>query len=176
MRKWDKTEKGKAYHKQYHKDWYAKNKERIKEGHKDYGKMWREKNSEKIAAWLMNNRQKIRDQSRIYAVLKRKNPRYRIDASMASMIWQSLKGIKAGRKWEALVGYTLKDLIEHLEKRFTDKMSWKNYGPYWHVDHIKPRILFSYVFPEDKEFKECWALNNLQPLEGIANIKKGSKY
>ena len=28
----------------------------------------------------------------------------------------------------------------------------------------------------DEEFKKCWALENLQPMEKIANIKKGNKY
>ena len=44
------------------------------------------------------------------------------------------------------------------------------------IDHIKPRSLFKYKKPENKEFKECWALNNLQPLEKIANIKKFNHY
>ena len=54
-------------------------------------------------------------------------------------------------------------------------MTWDNYGSYWWIDHIKPRSLFKYEKPEDKEFKECWALKNLQPMEKIANIKKGNK-
>ncbi len=37
-----------------------------------------------------------------------------------------------------------------------------------HAMYIKKR--------QDQEFKECWALSNLQPLEAIANIKKGNKY
>ena len=44
------------------------------------------------------------------------------------------------------------------------------------LDHIKPIILFNFNSPEDKEFQECWALNNLRPLEKMANIKKGNKY
>ncbi len=54
-------------------------------------------------------------------------------------------------------------------------MSWENYGSYWWLDHIKPRSSFNYESPDDKELKECWALENLQPLEKIANIRKGNK-
>ena len=44
------------------------------------------------------------------------------------------------------------------------------------VFHIKPKSLFNYTYPEDQEFKDCWALNNLQPMEKIANIKKSNHY
>jgi len=68
---------------------------------------------------------------------------------MGVLIYQSLRGIKAGRRWESLVGYVLKDLMEHLESQFDDKMNWDNYGTYWHVDHIRPRSLFKYTSPDD---------------------------
>jgi len=102
------------------------------------------------------------------------NPKYRIDKSISTAVCISLNGKKAGRKWENLVGYTLEDLIIHLEKQFDNKMSWNNYGSYWWLDHIKARSLFNYISPEDKEFKECWGLKNLQPLEKIENIKKSN--
>lgn len=94
---------------------------------------------------------------------------------MARTIGECLKGKKAGRKWEHLVGYTLQDLIIHLEAQFDEKMNWSNYGK-WEVDHIKPKSLFVYVSPEDSEFKKCWALKNLQPLEKSANRKKFNHY
>jgi len=61
------------------------------------------------------------------------------------------------------------------EKQYKLK-HYSNYGSYWHIDHIKPKSLFKYISPEDPEFQECWDLNNLQPLEKISNLKKGSNY
>lgn len=114
---------------------------------------------------------------RIYSKKQRdNNPSWRLDKNIVCVISTSLKGIKAGRKWQGLVGYTLEDLRQHLEGQFDKKMSWENYGSYWHVDHIKPRSLFKFTKPEDKEFKECWELKNLQPLERIANLKKHNKF
>jgi 5-methylcytosine-specific restriction endonuclease McrA len=61
-------------------------------------------------------------------------------------------------------------------------MTWDNHGKYekgkkkWQIDHIKPKSLFNFETPEDPEFKECWALENLQPLEAMENIKKGNKF
>ena len=59
---------------------------------------------------------------------------------------------------------------------FNDKMTWDNYGEYWHIDHIKPQSLFNFESFEDDEFKECWALDNLQPLSAEENRKKSNKY
>ena len=95
---------------------------------------------------------------------------------MSSVLNTSLKGKKAGRHWESLVGYTVEDLIKHLESQFNEKMSWNNWGIYWQIDHIKPKSFFKYEKPEDEEFKKCWALENLQPLEKIANLNKGNRY
>jgi len=104
------------------------------------------------------------------------NPQIRLNDGISCVICQSLNGNKNGRHWEDLVGYTLNNLKTHLENLFDKYMSWDNYGYYWHIDHIKPKSLFHFTKPEDKEFKECWTLNNLQPLEAIENIKKGNRY
>lgn len=61
------------------------------------------------------------------------------------------------------------------EKQFDSNMNWSNYGKYWHIDHIYPQSLLPYTSMTDENFKKCWALDNLQPLEKIANIKKGNK-
>jgi len=84
-------------------------------------------------------------------------------------------GDKKGRGWEQLVGYTIKDLMKHLQKRFTDGMSWDNYGE-WHIDHIIPVSKFNFTSTDDFDFKRCWALSNLQPLWAGENMKKHAKY
>ena len=63
----------------------------------------------------------------------------------------------------------------HLESLFTDGMTWDNYGE-WHVDHKKPMALFNFETVDDQEFKECWKLDNLQPLWGPDNLSKGPRY
>lgn len=87
----------------------------------------------------------------------------------------SLKGAKNGRHWETLVGYTLSDLMQTLEKEFREGMTWENYGK-WHVDHIIPLARFQYDSPDDPEFKKAWALSNLQPLWADENFKKRDKF
>lgn len=71
--------------------------------------------------------------------------------------------------------WNLNELMIHLESKFKTGMSWNNYGE-WEIDHIRPDSSFTYSAATDKEFLECWSLNNLQPLWAIENRKKGAKY
>ena len=105
----------------------------------------------------------------------RSDPRIRVDNNISSQIRKSLNQGKSRQSWEKLVGYSLSDLIEHLEASFEDGMTWDNYGE-WHIDHRTPRTWFKYQSPEDPAFKECWALSNLQPKWGRENIQKGNRF
>ena len=164
------------------KRWQKANPEKVRAA----TKKWRDKNPKKVnlmkRTWEKKHPEKLRE-SRKKADAKRLSvPQGRLDNNISNAIGSSLKGKKAGRKWETLVGYTLENLIEHLENLFDDKMNWDNYGKYergkfkWHIDHIKPKSLFHYEIAEDPEFKKCWALKNLQPLEAVANIRKKNHY
>lgn len=76
---------------------------------------------------------------------------------------------------EFLLGYSIDDLCNHLESMFNDKMGWHNYGDYWQIDHVFPKSLLSFKSIHDDNFRLCWSLGNLQPLEKIENIKKSNK-
>lgn len=51
-------------------------------------------------------------------------------------------------------------------------MSWDNMGKYWEIDHIIPLNLFHYNTEQDEQFKVCWSLANLRPLEKIEIANK----
>jgi hypothetical protein len=101
---------------------------------------------------------------------------YKLSRNISSSMSTSLKGNKAGRYWETLVDYNLNDLKQHLEKQFDTEMNWDNYGSYWHIDHIIPKSWFNYSSNDDDEFKECWKLENLQPLKASDNFSKCNRY
>ena len=104
-------------------------------------------------------------------------PKGVLNNRMSVAIWQSVKENKEGRSWEELVGYTLNDLKNHLERLLNSEMNWKKLlGGDIHIDHIKPKSLFNYSSFKDKEFKECWSLSNLQPLERGENLRKYNHY
>lgn len=101
---------------------------------------------------------------------KRKNDNvYRITRNIGSHVYQCLRRNKGGKSWQSLVSFTLEQLIDHLERQFRDGMTWDNYGPYWHLDHIKP-------IAACESFEEAWRLDNLQPLLAKENLHKNSIY
>lgn len=77
-----------------------------------------------------------------------------------------------GSFW-ASVGYTSKQLADHIERQFLPGMGWENRHE-WHVDHIVPIRSFSYESFECREFKACWGLPNLRPAWAIENLRKGA--
>jgi ribosomal protein S27E len=102
----------------------------------------------------------------------------RLSNSVRAAIYNGLKDNKKGRHWEELVGYSIEDLISHLESQFKDGMTWENYGQgkgCWHIDHWIPRSAFYFEYASDLDFKRCWALSNLQPLWGDENAIKNAK-
>jgi hypothetical protein len=100
----------------------------------------------------------------------------RINDAFSSAMYRALREAKSGRHWEDLVGYTLEQLKAHIEKQFKPGMSWDNYGKFtWHIDHKIPVAAFNFDSPECLDFKKCWALSNLQPLEAKKNHSKKDK-
>lgn len=86
------------------------------------------------------------------------------------------KALKGGRKSEPtwkMLGYSLQDFVEHIERQFVDGMSWDNYGQ-WHIDHIVPVTSFSHL-PPNECVKRAWHLPNLRPLWALENMRKNGK-
>lgn len=93
---------------------------------------------------------------------------------MKNSIGQSLNGNKNRHHWEDIVDFTLQELKDYLESLFQSRMTWDNYGQ-WHIDHKRPISSFNITDYKCEDFKECWALENLQPLWAEDNIRKGDK-
>ena len=172
-KKYSQSEKGKTTKKIY----VEKHKKKLKAYHKKYSEWWRKTPIGKASFKQARQKHYYKDlahsrrlQRESYYRRKQKIE-YRINDAVSSSIYDALKKNKRGRSWEKLVGYTLSDLMKHLEKLFQPDMSWDNYGE-WQIDHCIPRSSFSFDSPDDFEFKQCWALENLQPLWAIDNIKK----
>jgi hypothetical protein len=136
----------------------------------------RENRLRKNDEWRRKNIRHVLDMHNIRRAGYRRDPIHRLTNTMRAQLWQVLTKQKGGRHWETLVGYTVSQLKAHLETQFVPGMIWENYGTAWHVDHIRPIASFIYSSPDDPEFKECWALGNLQPLWAGLNIRKGARW
>jgi len=74
-----------------------------------------------------------------------------------------------------LLGCTIDEFRDHIEKQFQPGMSWDNYGKGgWTIDHIIPCSKFDLSIPGSQ--RVCFNYTNLQPLWHTDNISKGNKY
>lgn len=126
-------------------------------------------------AYKKRNIETVRERARKYAAQRRKNdPTFKFRGAVTRLVGFYLKrkgGNKRGSPFFKAVDYTPDDLRRHIEKQFTQGMSWANYGE-WHLEHIIPNATFDYTCMEDAEFRACWALTNLRPMWKLENLKK----
>jgi hypothetical protein len=128
----------------------------------------------RIAAAMARNKanpEKTREYARRAHQRRRNDPGFRLSEAVSAHIWHCLRKQKSGQKWESIVGYSLAELMLHVERQFKRGMRWANYGTKWQIDHIRP--VTSFILPQN--IRECWALANLRPLERSANIRKSNK-
>jgi hypothetical protein len=152
------------------------NPEKVKESAKKYRDNNKELTYQINKLYMENNKEKTRARHRKNMREKMKNPKHKLSHNMSDLVRYSLHGKKEGKSWKKLVGYTLDQLIKHLEKQFTEGMTWENHTINgWHVDHKIPITAFNYTLPTDIDFKKCWSLSNLQPMWAKENRKKQNK-
>jgi hypothetical protein len=132
----------------------------------------------------LENRDVIKEREKIYREIykpkrsirrkeRRKNDNlYGLINDVRYRIWFYLKKLNISKtnKTFEIVGCTPEFLKEHLEKQFTDGMTWENRNK-WHIDHIVP---LSSAKTEDELYKLCH-YTNLQPLWAEENMKKSNK-
>ena len=168
----------------YKKDYYQKNKTILQEKHKIY----REEKADEIIEYRLKNRDRIRKVNRAWSkknikrILKyRKNKRktdiqYRIREYLRTRINSAILYQKTTKHSSSLelLGCSIQNAKEHIEKQFKEGMSWENYGhKTWHIDHIIPCASFDLTDPEQQ--KKCFNYKNLQPLWWHENLSKGAK-
>lgn len=75
---------------------------------------------------------------------------------------------------ERMLGYSLADLRQHIERQFTKGMTWARFlSGEIHIDHIIPQASFDLSIPD--EWKRCWCLSNLRPLWAKDNWQKSAR-
>ena len=178
----------KEYFKKYMKQYYLHNKEKMneqrrknhlinKERDKEYRKEYYQKNKKTIQKksreYRLNNKESYLKWLSIWQKEKLKtDPNFKIKRNLRKRIWNVLKGKKIKTTLE-LIGCSVEELWNYLEKQFKPGMTRENYG-LWHVDHIKPCASFDLTKPEEQI--KCFHYTNLQPLWAAENLSQGAKY
>lgn len=167
--------------------WSRQNSER----HRSLQAAWYENNRDHVnaasIAWRAENRERTREAARLRYQANSEKERARARAARATpegsindrvrrMVNLSIqRGGKCGKSTFDALGYSLEDLLSHLETKFLAGMTWEN-RHLWHIDHIKPLAAFSFATVNDPEFGEAWSLSNLRPLWAADNLAKGAKW
>ena len=135
----------------YQKNYYQINKDHISNRNKKYNEEHREERKKRD----QKNIEHIREYKREYS---RKNPHI---VAWRALLTRFIKvfNVEKNNRTQYLLGYTSKELKEHISNLFTVGMTWDNYGE-WHIDHIKPLC----TFEKEAKASEVNALSNLRPL------------
>jgi hypothetical protein len=131
-------------------------------------KIWAEKNKDylkrKRAEWVMNNREAYRASVR----KSNRRPENRIRKNLRKRLSEVLRS--TSDTFASSIQCTPRQLKMYLEAQFTKRMTWENYGTYWHVDHIQPLASFDLKAPTQRSLACNW--QNLRPLEAGRNMEK----
>ena len=175
--------------KERHKGWYLKNKERHNERTKENYLKNREKRIKQMAEYNFKNREHLLEQMKEHHLKNKEKKReynreymrkryntdinFRLKTLCRIRVRLALKGFDKSASTMELIGCTPDELRKHIESLFQPWMTWENQGAGgWDIDHIKACFHFNLADPEQQ--RACFNWSNLQPLEHIANIKKGA--
>jgi hypothetical protein len=151
------------------KNYYEENKERLKLESRIFYEKNKLKYNKQSSLWNKVNSEKRKEitkkHKQIPEIKLKEKIRHRVYLFLKSKNW------KKNNKTFEIVGCSPQFLKEHLEKQFTDGMSWDKMGKYIHIDHIIP---LSSAKTEEELYKLCY-YTNLQPLWAEDNMKKGNK-
>jgi len=147
---------------------------------------WREKFKRAQKKWIENNKDRVIEKNKKYRennkdklrILRRdwENKKFKTDGffrlkkNIRDRVKDYMKGKSIGKRTKDIVGLDYKEFKEYISNKFTEGMSWENYGK-WHLDHIIPLC-------SAKNEEEVLLLNhytNLQPLWSEDNLKKGGR-
>lgn len=133
-------------------------------------------NKDKSKKYKEKNRDKIRKRVLIYI-----NNKLRTDVNFKILhnLRRRLHHITTDeiRKYDKtinLTGCSISELKIYLESKFLPTMTWENYGPLWHIDHIVP--CYSFDLSKEEEQRKCFHYTNLQPLFAVTTIINGIEY
>jgi len=177
--------------KEYRKQYYLDNKDKLKLKSREYYK----NNKESVKLTKIKYKPKKRIQDKIYRENNKtkqnekererriNDPLYRLTTNTRKLILKSFKDKKYSKqsKTYQILGCSYDEFKTHIESQWESWMSWDNYGLYngelnfgWEMDHIIP--LSSAI--TEAEVIELNHYSNFQPLCGYTNryIKKDLIY
>jgi hypothetical protein len=153
----------------------GKCKECVKKSKKEYRENYPEKRKETKDKWNKNNIEKVKEyKKRTHKRRMERDHLYRVITVLRYRINNFLKRKNISKRSSLIkiIGLNEVDFRGYIENKFTEGMTWENYGWHgWHIDHIIP---LSSAKTEEEAYKLCH-YTNLQPLWKQDNFNKSNK-
>ena len=182
QRNWRKNNSGKTKeyqlkHKEYLKEYYEKNKEKIKQDVKEYVINNKDKVSNRRNEYRIKNKETI---NKKFKERRAQDELFRLKQDMRNMLNKTFKKFDFGKsnRTENILGCTFDEFKMYIDSKLQSWMNWENKGLYngtenygWDIDHITPlhtAETIEYIIKLNH-------YTNLQPLCSYINrdIKKG---
>lgn len=167
-------EKNPDAHREAVRKYRENNLEKVKECNKKYRQTQEYKESREKYTQTQEYKKTRRNSNHKYVTKRlKKDPLFKFSQNIRSLIRNGLIGkghSKNGTKTTEILGCTVEECKNHIEKQFKKGMNWKNHGK-WHIDHIIPLDL-------GKTRDELILLNhysNFQPLWSSDNMSKSNE-
>lgn len=176
------------------KKWYLNKNEEIKIRRKEFRDKHKEELAQVSREYRKNNKDKVKESRARYYQNKKKELlineekllMYKLRRNFSTLFRTALKSNNLNKQYSFLkyVSYTLEELKANIESKFEEWQNWNNWGVYnpetydinrtWQLDHIIPQKDLPYSSFDDDNFKICWSLDNLRPLDSKENIIDGA--
>lgn len=157
----------KAKHKIYDDKWKKKNPEKLKEIRKNYKAKIKKLG---IGEFSLFGQKRVSELKLLRHHIRYKNDiNYKLAMSLRNRMRIAIKGNQKVGSAVKDLGCSVNELKKYLESKFTDGMTWDNWGE-WHIDHIKP--LSSFDLSEKYQYLQATHYTNLQPLWAKDNLVK----
>jgi hypothetical protein len=119
--------------------------------------------------YFQNNKKSILNKRNIR---RNNNLNERISCCLRSRFYQAIKNNHKSGSAVRDLGCSIEEFKVFLESKFTEGMTWDNYGS-WHIDHIIPLSKLD-LTKHDNIVIGCH-YTNLQPLWARDNLSKGNR-
>jgi len=165
----------------YEKKYRKANPEKIQEFNQKFYK----NNKEKYKQYYSHNKEKILNYNKYYnsqeenierrKILRKKeydlkygnDVQFTLSLNVRNRIKCAIKSNVKSDKTYKLLGCSIQQYKEYLEKQFDKNMNWENYGTYWEIDHIKQIITFDLNLEENQYL--AFNYKNTRPLSSKEN-------
>lgn len=158
------------------RNWKAQNREKVA----DYNANYKFANREEISVYNHNynieNRAEIQERAsaNYYIYGYNENANYKIAKNLRGRFRGLLvkNGIIKDVSALTILGCSIENFKKWLSFCFVENMTFDNYGPLWHMDHVVPCSLFDLTIEQEK--LKCFHWTNIKPMFAIDNLKKNN--